>query len=183
MKKLLALTLALLTIKVSAQIIPTSNPTGSFFDTVTSYFTSFNTNLSTFQLDKASVWAGADFKENVNVSFSLGIEYNLWKSISVESVTRNFGVAGAITSEQLGFGLNFTLHDVRMTGYIDYGYNFTSSSDVTDHGSFIGVGARIKKALTDHTFAALQLEADYYFSRKTSGQVVPMLTVSTGFTF
>lgn len=154
----LALALGLFTAKAQ---ITTNSPEGSFPSAVLSYFTAFNTNLdSTFALEKGTVWTGVDSIQGGSVPLAncLGISYDLWKMVSVESVTRNSGVAGTVLSEQFGAGLNFVVHDAKLTLYADGGYNLYSpgKSKFADR-LYVEMGLRAMKALTTHTFAFIGL--------------------------
>jgi hypothetical protein len=174
MKKLLLPALLAVFVALPASAQETNvPPSTTFFQSVTGYFSSFNTNLLTFQLDRASVWASVDWQSGVNVSASLGLEYRLGKSaLSLESVTRNANIAGTIVGQQAGLGLNFTVHDVRLTGYVDGGYDFTKDK------MFCEIGARAKKALTDHTFIGVGIGA-----RIQKQSPAPVFSIFTGFTF
>lgn len=149
-------------------------PQQTFFETVASYLTSQNTNLLTFQkTNELDLWAGADYVTGVQVSASLGIEYNVYKKISIESVTRNAGIGGVVVSQQGGVGLNFVVHDVKLTGYLDGGYDFYNKRP------YAALGIRAKKALTENTFAGIGMETPI----TKHGPQSPILTLFTGFTF
>lgn len=173
MKKLLLLSASILALALPARAQVETNmpPIPSFFSSVGSYLTSFNTNLTTFQAEKGSISAGMDYQNGLNISANLLIEYNAIGKISVESETRNASVAGTIVSQQIGAGLNFVIHDVKLTLYADGGYDFL------DKKPFAEIGSRIKKALTEHTYIGLGIGA------RISKQPAPVLTFFTGFTF
>lgn len=187
MKKLFIcslLALSCLAFNLSAQLPPPPTPgLGSdlgnvppqttFFGSVTSYFATFNTNLNTFANAKAQVWAGVDYVDGLNATSSLGIEVDLWKGVSIESVTRNAGIANTIVSQQIGVGYGVTLYDTKITAYLDGGYDFNRT------GPYAAIGARVKKALTDHTFAGVGLETQIFGKRPSS----PILSLFAGFTF
>lgn len=160
---------------VLAQEIPTNAPAGPavpiFFGTVTSYFSAHNTNLLTFQNEKSAFWVGADYLDHVNVSASLGIERAIYKDLSAEFIMRNAHVAGTIVSVQAGVGWNTTVHDTKLTFYLDGGH------DAVNDRLFGELGARVKKALTDHTFAGVGIGA------RLEKKATPTLTIFTGFTF
>lgn len=173
MKKLFVLSAMILAfaLPARAQIDTNTPPIPSFFSSVGSYFTSFNTNLTTFQTDKMNLSAGMDYQNGLNISANLLLEYNAIGKISLESETRNASIAGTIVSQQAGLGLNFVLHDVKLTLYADGGYDFR------DQKPFAEIGSRLKKALTEHTYMGLGIGA------RISKQPAPVLTVFTGFTF
>lgn len=160
MKKLLGI-LALITLALTCSA---QTNTGSFYQSALSYFTSFNTNLdNTFGLEKGTIWAGVDSLQGneVNLANSLGLSYDLYKKISVESVTRNSGIAGTLVSEQLGLGLSFVVHDAKLTAYADAGYDFGLKDAKTADRIFGEVGLRVQKALTDHTYAGVGIGAQF----------------------
>lgn len=179
----LTLAVALLTagaFAASAQTATNQPPAspGSFFNTAESYFTTFNTNLDvTFGSTnyRGSVIIGADYVQSVNISSSLSLSYDLpfaWKGVSAESTTRNAGIAGVILSQQCGVGYNIVVHDTKLTAFMEGGYDFNASKP------YVAIGARISKALTEHTFAGIGLEGHF------NGHVsTPILSIFTGFTF
>ena len=124
---------------------------GSFMGTVTSYFTSFNTNLDgTFGLSKASLWTGVDSIQGGKVPLAneIGMSYKLIGPVSGEAVVRDGGITGTIVSLQGGLGASVIVHDVRLTGYADGLYLRQATEKL---GAEIGL--RVAKALTDHTYA------------------------------
>lgn len=152
-----------------------ATPAGSFFGTVQNYFTSFNTNLdATFATERGSLWTSFDSIQGgrVPLANSLGLSYNVFKAISAESVTRNSGIAGTVLSEQVGLGLNFIVHDTKLTGYADGGYAFSEPSQKL-YGE---IGLRVVKALTEHTFAGVGIGLQVPANRQ-------VLSASVGFTF
>ena len=177
--KSLAAALLLLACGATATQAQTTNATpptpDSFVKTVENYFTSFDTNLDlTFGATnyRGSVIVGADYVQSVNISSSLGISYDIGKGFSAESTTRNAGIAGVILSQQAGIGYNLVIHDLKITGFIEPGYDFNSRQ------VYGAIGARLSKALTTHTFAGIGLE-EHIGSRVST----PILSVFTGFTF
>jgi hypothetical protein len=153
----------------------------TFFQDIGAYFSSFNTNLTTFTDTNnfhGVVWAGADYQSGVNIASSLGVEYPFYKSLTAISVTRNADVAGAILSEQADLGVSITHFDTQLTLGGGLGYCFASVGDLKP-GLYGSIFAEAKKAMTDNTFAGMRLEDD--FSGKTPN--VPVLSVFVGFRF
>lgn len=146
----------------SAQILPTNSP-GSFFSTALSYFTAFNTNLdSTFANSKGSIWTGADSMQGARTPLanSLGLSYRVYNVISLESVTRNAGVAGTVVSQQFGPSLNFVVHDAKLSLYAHAGYELDAPAGGKFADKIYGeIGVRVCKALTEHTFAGVGVGA------------------------
>lgn len=147
----------------------TSAPTppanaGSFLTSLQDYFTAFNTNLdATFGASKLSLWTGVDSIQGGDATLAneVGLSYNLWKALAPEAVIRNSGVASTLQSFQGGLGLNFVVHDVRLTLYGDGGDDLALPTSVNAKGKtvthgqpFYGeIGLRAQKALTAHTYA------------------------------
>ena len=160
----------------------TTNVVPSFFQTVQNYFTAENSALTnTFAPSKRfDVWTGAEYVDGVNVAASLGLEARIYTlitnstTISLESVTKNAGIAGTILSQQAGVGLNYILTDTKITAYADPGYSFLNKEFTTE------IGLRAKKALTANTYAGLGLSLDVS-AHHTS--LRPNIVVFTGFTF
>jgi hypothetical protein len=179
MKKITSILLALsVCLLVSTSKAQTSTPptAGSFPETVLNYFKTFNTNLdSTFGSSKGTIWTGVDSLQGAKVPLAnnLGIAYDVVGNLSLESGTRNGGVAGTIISEQFGLGYSFIVHDTKLTVYADGGYNF----DALGKDRFYGeIGLRVMKALTEHTFAGVGLGAQLPQNRQ-------VFSVFAGFTF
>lgn len=167
---------------------------GSFFDSVAGYFTSFNTNLDApTAAARGSLWTGADSLQGngtIPLANSLGLSYNIYQPatspvrIGFESVTRNSGVAGTLVSEQIGPNLKLIVHDVTLTVYADPIYDFAATDTknakgkVVAHADRIGaeIGLRLQKQLTEHTFAGTGIGA-----RLPKNQQV--FQVFAGFTF
>jgi len=177
MKKTIAIigTATLLIASALTSRAQSTNSVGSFFGTVQSYFTSFNTNLdTTFASERGSIWTGVDSIQGGSVALAncLGASYKVYKGLSLESVTRNSGIAGTVVSEQSGLGLNFVIHDTKLTGYADFGYALGEAKDKL-YGE---LGLRVQKALTEHTFAGVSVGAQLPANRQ-------VFSAFAGFTF
>jgi hypothetical protein len=178
--------LALSLVNCPSAIAQTTNavPTvPSFFTTVQSYFTSQNAAFTNcFGGSKRfDVWTGAEYLDGLNVDASLGLEYKAWSfgtnsptSLSMESVTKNAGIAGTILAQQAGVGFNYVLVDTKLTAYVDGGYSFLNKE------SYAEIGIRAKKALTPNTYLGLGLSLDIS-AHNTSKR--PNIVIFTGFTF
>lgn len=156
-----------------AGLPPGLTPQGSFFSSVSSYFTAFDTNSLTFQrTNEIDVFTGADTQDGIT-SASLSINYSLWKSIGIEETTRNAGIAGVVVSQQLGMSYSRVIYDLKLSAYLDGGYNLPR------HGAFVECGLRAFKALTANTFAGvgLGMQAD------KSGLRSPIASLFLGVTF
>lgn len=156
----------LLIIGLSAFGQASTNTPKSFFETFGSYFTSHNLELTnTFGAHKGEAWTSLDsIQGNVSTSAKLadaiGFQYSVYDHLSLENVLRTSGVAGTLTTEQLGIGLNFVIIDTKITFYLDGGYDLEKSrlagSKFKDN-LFGEAGVRGKKALTENTFAGVGL--------------------------
>jgi len=148
--------------------------TGTFFDSVTGYFSSFNPALEDTFTNRGTFWTSVDAMTGGSSPLvnSIGLSYDVWKLVSVEGVFRNSGVAGAIVDAQGGLGLNFKVHDVRLTAYVDGGYGFAETRDKV----YAEIGVRVLKALTEHTFAGVGVAAQLPGNRQ-------VLSAFVGFTF
>lgn len=162
-----------------AQDVPTNQPPAAFLTTVGNWFTTQNTNLLTFQQSHGDVWAGADYRDGLNSSYSFGVNAKIWKSLSLDTVMHNASIAGTVVSIQGGLGLGLVSHDMKFTPYADLGYDLNLSQ------AFVALGARVQKALTEHTFVGLGMEVQLATNGKAmyGDNMVPVLTFLTGFTF
>jgi hypothetical protein len=140
--------------------VPTNDipqSTSSLISTVEGFFTSF-TGLQTFQTnDTLDLWTGAEQVGGNNTAATLGLSYNNSHlrfsnvQIGIESVTRAAGVAGTILSQGAGANVQYIWKDVKLIGFVDGDYEFDANKPAVE------VGARIWKALTDHTYAGPSL--------------------------
>lgn len=169
----------ILTVVLFATIARAQTTPPTFFNSVESYFSSFNTNLdSTFATERLEIAIGVDSVQSgvTPLANTLRISYTVYQpsnsvtALSLENVVDNSGVAGTIVSEQFGVGFSFIIHDTKLTGYADALYEFKT------HDIMAEIGLRVEKALTTHTFAGIGL-----------GVVVPRneqkFQAFTGFTF
>jgi hypothetical protein len=177
MKKLLTI-VALATLANVGYSQDTNNPTGSFFQSVVGYFSSFNTNLnSTFGDAKGTLWAGVVSIQDAEVPLAneIGLSYRLGKGgFAAEGVIRDAGIQGGIVSAQGGFAFEIVKFDAKLAAYIHGGNNVSPIEQ--DDRWYCEVGLRASKALTEHTYAGISL-----------GVQVPdndrVLGVFAGFTF
>ncbi len=136
---------------------PIPSGTGSFFDTAKNYFTSFNTNNDdTFGLAKGEVAVGIDSIQGggATLANSVRVSYNAYKSVGVDAVVLDGGVAGTIIGYQVGPALNFVIHDAKLSLYGHAGYR--QEKIANDPQQLYGeIGVRVSKALTAHTFAGV----------------------------
>jgi len=159
---------------------------GTFFSSVTDYFSSFNTNNDqTFAQSHGKLFTGVASIQGGAVSLAnvVGLTYDIYKptnssvSISIGSETLNSGIAGTLVSQEIGPELNFIIHDVELTAFAHAGYDFTADKQKPQVDPYFGAfGLRITKALTTHTYAGTELAV-----------IVPQnaqrITAIAGFTF
>ena len=172
MKKFLALLgLVLVTTVGYSQ----TNVHTSFFESVTAYFTSFNTNLDTvFTTHKGSLWSGARFNGGAHTGSMLGLNYDIGK-FGVESASGFADISGFVESQFLGVGYSAVVHDAKISAFIGGSANFPEDGARTLYRAEIVLEA--KKALTEHTFSFIRL------SQQIENRKTPSLTLGVGFTF
>lgn len=176
---------------VSAQ---TTNqpPSGltDFGNTVFGYFTEFNTNLdTTFRDNRFELWIGVDAVQGNQAPLqnSIGLSYDVWRptpatnattytAVGIEDEIRNTGVAGSVQSDQLGLNFSVIVHDVKLTGYLDGGYDLTENGVRFSNRLFGEVGLRARKAVGTHFYMGVGIGAQF----PRNAQV---LTAFTGATF
>lgn len=170
MKKLLLSIGLIVSVSASAQ---TNNST-TFFNSVTSYFTGFNTNLLTFQNEKGSMFTSVDSIQGGEhpLANSVGLSYKIYKVVGAETLFRNTGTTGVFLEAQAGLNLNFVLWDTKVTPYVDCGYAFAEPTEKI----YAEPGVRVQKALTDHTYAGVGLGVQLPVNRQ-------VFSVFAGFTF
>jgi hypothetical protein len=133
---------------------PDSNT--SFFNTVASYFTSFNPALEGTFTNKGSAWVSVISAQSQSVPLQneIGFSYQLINHLQAEAEVRDGGVTGAIISMQGGVGVFTVVHDVKLTAFADGGYNISKPAKGQD--AFAEIGLRAAKALTTYTYAGVQ---------------------------
>ena len=143
--------------------------------TAETWATSFNTNLTTFTASKLDLWTGMNYQHGLNVSAEIGGQYNLWGPVSVEAIARNVGVGGDLMSGQGGIGVHVIHYDLKVTGYVDGGFN------AVDGAGYVEAGVRFQKAISQSTFLLLGVGVDGEF-HKTAG-INTVITVGVGASF
>jgi hypothetical protein len=195
MKRLLLTTLALLGLIASSALAQTNlppTPTGltDLGNTILGYFISFNTNLdSTFGSSSFDLWAGVSSVQNGDAPIvnDLGLSYDIWRpvpatnspvktAVSLENVIRDSGLAGSLISDQFGPSFSLIVHDVKITAYIDGGYDFFRKNTKFKEKLFGEVGLRAKKAIGTHFYFGVGLGQQFPTN-------VRVLSAFTGATF
>ncbi|HVU07649.1 MAG TPA: hypothetical protein VHG89_03800 [Verrucomicrobiae bacterium] len=163
--------------KAQAQTETNLPPQTSFFGSVENYFTSFDTNSTTFTSERGEVWTGVVYQNGLNFADDLGVDYNLGaKGIYAEGIFRNAGIAGTIVGAQAGLGYSIVHFDTKLSVGVDGGYDFNRDNPCAT----FYVDAR--KALTENTFAGLRLGWEAQFSHSPVSRT-PELSVIIGFKF
>ena len=150
----------------------------SFFTTVESYFTAFNTNLFTFSTNHhADLYLGMDTIENTKIAASFNIDADVYKGFSAHAVVRNDTILGHVFSAQGGLAYSIINLDTKVSLGVDIGHRFD------DNRTYAAPRIEVKKALTDNTFAGVGMELPIYFSGGGQSVVNPSFSVFTGFKF
>lgn len=136
-------------------------PGQTFLSTLAQYFTSFNTNLTTFQNSKFELSNGPIYQDNVSIADSLIFAVNVKKGggLYLESETRTAPVANGLVSQTLGAGYGFVKYDTKLSGGINGGYAFDSGRPL------LGVYADLRKAITPNTYSGVRIGYQTDFSR------------------
>ncbi len=178
-----ALALSLSAFALTSQAQTTNAPTTpqDFLTSVQGFLTSFNPALSnTFAAGKKlTLWTGAEQTLGTITSADLGLSYKLpWLNstnsyLSADAVFKNAGVAGTMVAGQGGVAYSYVYVDTEISGYLHGGY------DVLHSQPLAAVGLRVRKALTENTFAQIWMELP--IQKHYTGAV--SFGVGTGFTF
>jgi hypothetical protein len=179
MKKLILgmLTLGLVCLDVKAQ---TNIP--SFFTDAEGYFTSFNTNLLTFQdgYDHVDISTGT---ENWNNSQLLAVFhgdvhlYSLETNQSLRGVVTfyNDTTLGSLSKLDAGAGYSYVIWDTKVTGSLNAGYDWDATK------AYLRPDLAFDKAMTQKTFLGINIGAPIYFHG--GGRLTPNYGVKAGFNF
>jgi hypothetical protein len=172
-----ALALAAAALSFSATAQTNEPPTGltDLGHTILGYFTTFNPALdSTFGASTFDLWTGVSSVQNGDapIQNDLGISYDIWRpapsatnsvvrtALSLENGLRDSGIAGSLISDQVGLGFSIIVHDVKLTAYLDGGYNFFEQGKMRDK-LFGEVGIRAKKALGAHFYSGVGMGVQF----------------------
>lgn len=160
---------------------PPQMPTtpAAFFANAGSYLSTVNTNL-TWTNTPTDFWTGANYQSGVNTSAEIGGSYDVWRlsataAIAPEAVIRTFGGSAQIISGQAGAGISLFHYDLKITGYVDGGYN-----NPLDSG-FVEFGARLKKKMTVSTYLGTGIYYSHVFQGNTKD--TPGATAYVGWAF
>jgi len=164
-----------------SQTTPAPSAPSAFFNSVQSYFTSFDTNSTTFKNERCEVWTGVDQSPDV-LSAIFGLTYNVRTNWSAEAVFENASVAGTILSAQGGGGYRFVKYDAELTLGLDIGYRFADVNATQKRTVFIEPFIDARKALTENTYAGIRLYYQQGFSGDTKAHA-PGVFIITGFKF
>ena len=159
-----------------------TNTIPSFITTAEGYFSSFNTNLFTFQngQDNVDITTGT---ENWNNKQLLAVFHGDVKIYAPSTNTSIRGLAtfyndttlGSLSKADAGAGLAYVLYDTKTTGSINGGYDWEAKS------GYIRPDLKFEKALTPHTFFGVNLGVPLYFHGQ--GSLTPNYGLDAGFNF
>jgi hypothetical protein len=153
----------------------TQAQTGSFFQSAQGYFTSFNTNLTTFSAHTGECWTGVDQSQDT-LSAVLGLSVDVSKSFIAEAVFRNANVAGTLLTAGAGGAYRIVKFDTQILLGFDAGYRFDTDKPYVE--PFVD----LRKALSENTYAGLRL----YYQQEIGGSAdahAPGVLVIAGFKF
>ena len=179
MKKLLLVSsLVLLGLGVKAQ----TNNIPSFFETAQGYFTSFNTNLLTFQdgYDHVDITTGTENWNNAQLLAVFHVDAHLFNVATNQSIRGvvtfyNDTTLGSLSKGDAGAAYSYALYDTKTTLSINGGYDWDGKA------GYIRPDLKFEKSMTQHTFAGINLGLPIYF--KGQGKLTPNYGVDIGFNF
>ena len=153
----------------------------SFYATVITWATSFDTNNLCFQVDSLSLWNGVKYQSGINIANSFGLDWTAYRfstngnslALNVGSATDFAGITGVVSGQEITVGLSKTLYDLRMTPYVGGAYDFVRKS------AFVPIGVDVRKATSAHVFVGLRGEEPIYLKGKQQSITV---TAFGGFT-
>lgn len=179
MKKLILSLGVLVAISASSQTVSNSVP--SFVSTAGSYFTSFNTNLLTFQAgsDNFDILTGTENWNNDRLLafFKGDVKIYQINTSSVRGVASlyNDSSFGTISKADGGLGYAYVIFDTKVTASANFGYDWTSKA------GYARPDLRFEKAMTQHTFAGINIGLPILFHNQ--GNITPNYGFSAGFNF
>lgn len=145
-----------LCISATAQTSTNLPSPASWPSTVLDWVSGSDTNITLFNDASVTLWAGNSYLNNSQNASTFGADVRVWKSesglqLTIESETKNAGVAGTLYSQQAGFQFGKGIHDLRFGGYINGGYSFFENKP------FIEAGGDFRKAIGKVSFIGLRV--------------------------
>jgi hypothetical protein len=158
--------------RLAAQTNTVTVPT--FFNSVMTYLTSFNTNY-TFQGVTFESDTGYKQVTGVGAASVLDMQYDIDK-FHIATSLQFSGVGSAFNAEEGGAGYDLIqYYDTALEANLLGGY------DETVHSGVIDPGLDIKKKMTPNTFTEIGIALPVYFKEKFNS--TPTFKIAAGFTF
>jgi hypothetical protein len=179
MKKLLVLgTLILTCVSTRAQ----TNSVPSFFTTAQNYFTSFNTNLLTFQdgYDHVDISTGTENWNNTQLLAVFHVDAHLFSVATNQSLRGvvtfyNDTTLGSLSKADAGAAYAYTLYDTKTTLSLNGGYDWDGKK------GYVRPDLDFDKAMTQRTFLGVNLGLPIYLNGQ--GRLTPNYGFKAGFNF
>lgn len=163
---------AVINLKAQTNTLPTTVP--SFFTSVQSYLTSFNTNYT---------WAGEVFDAEtgykqvtgVNAASFANVNFHIGDSFEAVGTIQYSGVGSAINGGEIGIGYAMNHYDTRLTIDLLGGYDNNRGTGE------IEPKMEVKKKLSENTYASVGMSLPVFFEGGFNKQ--PTFWAGLGFTF
>lgn len=162
-----------LAVEARAQTAPPTLPT--FFQSMQSYFTEFNTNYD-FAAVKFSASTGYKQVTGEPAASYADVEYNVAKNFFIVGELQYFGLGSSVNQFKGGVGYNVLTHYDTQLSLRVYG-----GVDTVRHTGIVEPELVARKKLTLNTYAEIGLSFPVYF--KGGGTTNPTFKVGAGFTF
>jgi len=149
-----------------------------FLGTAFDYVTQFNPSLTnTFSTNRNfAAWTGMAYQSSINLGADLGLEAKPFPGahgLQLRSVSTFGAVAGTVADQEVDIGWAIDHVDTEISVFAGGDY------DAENHAEHLVIGAEIKKALTDNTFAGGAIEGKFLGTRNSE----PVIILFAGFTF
>lgn len=174
--------LGLLCLDVEAQTIQNTNTIPSFVSTAEGYFSSFNTNLLTFQSgqDNVDITTGTENWNNAALLATFHGDARIFQTTTNTSLRGvvtfyNDTTLGSLSKADAGGALAYSLWDTKTTASLNGGYDWAAK------GGYIRPDLKFEKAMTQHTFLGINIGLPLYFHGQ--GNLTPNYGFDAGFNF
>jgi hypothetical protein len=170
------------TVMSSAPPSATSSTGNGIIDQFKSFLMQPDTGYGTFNSNKTcDVWMGACFEQNVNADAIIGVDYQVWKKVSIDGYARLFNTDQTIKSMGAGPAVELSLGDLKFGGGIDGTWRF--DDDCFAVSPFL----QAKKGVGANSYLQLRLQTDFEFAPKGGsderGSQKPFLATCFGINF
>jgi hypothetical protein len=155
---------------------PDASTGSGIVDQIKSFLTQPDTGLGTFtDAKKYDIWAASCFENNINADAAIGIDYAIYKHLTIDSVTRIWNSNDTIKSQTINIGVEVPIGDMKIGAYTGGVYRFDDKCPAFD------VALQIKKGIGRNAYTGVRLQTDFEIQKGSTQK--PFLALMSGINF